>query len=573
MMDRHQIAAVLAEIAAILEIKGENVFKVRAYEGAARIVEGLSNLDELIREGRLTSIKGIGKNLAEHITELYKTGRLREYDELIKSIPKGLLEMLKIPGVGPKKVKVFWEKLGIETIGELEYACRENRLRDLPGFGERSQEKILEGIEYLKRFQGRFLYPYAMATAILIYEGLQKDKKVKRLEIAGSLRRKRETVKDIDIVASTDDPSHVMDLFISLPIVEEVVARGDTKSSILTRSGINADLRCVKDEEFAHALLHFTGSKEHNVAMRARAKKMGFKINEYALIRGEKSIHCKNEEEIFEKLLLPFIPPELREDMGEIEAAEQGRLPKLIEGGEIKGIIHVHTDYSDGSNTIEEMAIAARDMGYSYIGICDHSESAAYAGGLRREDVIRQHEEIDRLNNKLKGIRILKGIELDILPDGSVDYDEGLLQRFEFTIASIHSRFSMDEEEMTRRICKALENRYVDILGHPTGRLLLARDAYKVDMNKVIEVAAQYGKAIELNANPNRLDIDWRLGPLVKKLGVKIAISVDAHEVGGLSDMMYGVGVARKSWYTKEDVLNTLEYPEFLRWIRRRRDG
>lgn len=566
-MDRHQIANVLYEIAAVLEIKGDNPFKIRAYENAARTVEGLSNLEELVDEGKLTAIKGIGKNLADHITELYKTGRLKEYEKVLKSVPDGLLGMLSIPGVGAKKIKVFWEKLSITNMGELEYACKENRLRDLDGFGQKSQDKILQGILYLKRHQGRHLYPYALESARPLFEALRKNKDIIRVEIAGSLRRCRETVKDIDMLASTKVSERVMDAFTRLPQVDAVVAKGETKSSVVLKSGINADLRCVTDEEFPYALHHFTGSKEHNTAMRARAKKRSMKMNEYGLFKGNKNIRCAGEVEIFRALRLDFIPPELREDMGEIDAAEKGKLPELIEESDIKGMLHVHTNYSDGSNSVEELAGAAQKMGYTYLGICDHSQSAYYAGGLKPAQVKKQHREIDALNKKLKGITVLKGIEADILPDGKIDYKDEVLELFDFVVASVHSKFSMTEAAMTERICKALKHPLVHILGHPTGRLLLAREAYPVDMRKVIDVAAEHGKAIELNANPHRLDIDWRLGPYVKKRGAKIAICPDAHSIEGMLDMKYGVGIARKAWFAKDDIVNAWPLDRFMKWL------
>jgi len=568
-MDRHQIAQILSGIGAILEIKGENPFKIRAYENAARIVDAMSNLEELIEAEDLTNIRGIGKNLADHITELYKTGRLKEYEALIKSIPEGLLEMLDIPGVGAKKIKVFWEKLEVENIGELEYACQENRLRDLSGFGQKSQDKILSGILYLKKHQGRFLYPYGLASALPLYNALKKDKNVIRIEVAGSLRRRRETVKDIDLLVSTKAPIKVMDKFVKLSDVESVVAKGDTKSSVVLKSGINADLRCVTDQEFPYALHHFTGSKEHNTAMRSRAKKKSMKMNEYGLFKGDKNIKCGDEVGIFEKLGLDYIPPELREDMGEIAVAERGELPALVKSSEMKGMLHVHSNYSDGSNTIEDLALAAKKMGYKYLGICDHSQTASYAGGLKPQDVKKQFKEIDKLNAKLKGITVLKGIESDILADGSLDYKDDLLKQFDFVIGSVHSRFSMPEDEMTKRICTALKNPYLSILGHPTGRLLLAREGYAINMREVIDTAAKYGKAIELNANPHRLDIDWRYGLYVKEKGVKIAICTDAHSIDGMNDMVFGVDIARKAWFTKEDIINTLPLDKFMKWLGR----
>lgn len=566
-MDRHQISATLSEIAEVLEIRGENPFKIRAYQNAARIVEGLTNLEELINSKKLTTVKGIGKNLADHITELFETGHLKEFETMLKSIPGGLFEMLAIPGVGAKKIKIFWEKLGITNIGELEYACKENRLRDLPGFGQKSQDKILQGISFHKKHEGKYLYPYAVDSAEPVFKAIEAVKDVEEISIAGSLRRLKEIVKDIDILVATRSPKKVMNAFVNLPFVDQIVQHGDTKSSVVLRTGMSADLRCVSGKEFPYALHHFTGSKEHNTAMRARAKKMLIKMNEYGLFKDEKNIPCKAETDIFKKLGLDFIPPELRENMGEIEAAENGTLPKLIEESDLVGVLHVHTSYSDGTESIIGMAEAAKKRGYKYIGICDHSKSASYAGGLKPEDLKRQHEEIDALNKELKGITVLKGIESDILPDGSLDYDDEIMDSFDFAIASVHSKFSMNEKEMTDRICRALKHPAVSILGHPTGRLLLARDAYPVDMRRVISVAAEYGKAIELNANPYRLDIDWRLGPYVKEKGVKIAICPDAHNTNGLDDIRYGIGIARKGWFEKEDVINAWSLEMFLKWL------
>ncbi len=568
-MNNREIAIVLANMGAILELKGKNPFKIRAYENASRVVDGLSNLEELINEEKLTTVRGIGKNLADHIIELHTTGHLKDYEALVASIPPGLFEMLRIPGVGAKKVKVFWDKLGVTTIGELEYACNENRLRDLPGFGQKSQDKILQGIIYLKKYQGRYLYPFGAELAERLVAALKKNKDVIRIEVAGSIRRHKETVKDIDILASTKSPEKVADLFMKLSDVDETISHGETKTSVILKLGVNADLRLVSDKEFPYALHHFTGSKEHNTAMRARAKKRGYKMNEYGLFKGEKNVPCKDETEIFKKLGLAYIPPELREDMGEIAVAEKGTLPTLVNEADMKGMLHIHSTYSDGSNTIKELALAAKKLGYTYLGICDHSQAASYAGGLSKAAIKRQHKEIERLNEELKGMRILKGIEADILPDGSVDYDDSVLESFDFVIASVHSRFGMTESEMTSRICRALTHPAVKILGHPTGRLLLAREAYPINMQEVIDVAAEYGKAIELNANPHRLDVDWRLGPQLKKKGVKVAICPDAHSIEGMGDMRYGVGIARKGWLTKEDIINAWTFEEFERWIKK----
>jgi DNA polymerase (family 10) len=570
-MDKSEIAAVLNEIATLLELKGENRFRCLAYSNAARTIESMSE-DPIAMavEGRLGEIRGIGKRLDEQITELVTAGRMKFHEELKRSFPEGLFDMLKIPGMGAKKVKVIYDKLNISTLGELEYACKENRLVDLPGFGTKSQAKILAGIEHLKKYRERFLLSDALSESAGIIEALQGFKGVKRCSLAGSIRRRVETVKDVDIVAAAEDGEPVMDFFTKLPGVADVVAKGDTKSSVTLEAGINVDLRTVSDREYPYALHHFTGSKDHNTAMRGRAKKMGLKMNEYGLFRGEELIPCADEEAVFKALKLDFIPPELRENQGEIEAAENGGLPHLVEESDIKGVIHAHSNYSDGSTTIKDLAEACAEMGYSYLGLCDHSRSARYAGGLDVPSVKRQQEEIDELNGGLKGFRILKGIESDILPDGSLDYDEDTLASFDFVIASVHGNFNMSEVDMTQRIIKALADKYVSILGHPTGRLLLAREAYPVNMKAVIEAAAEHGVVIELNASPHRLDIDWRECRYAKSLGVKISINPDVHHLENISDIAYGVGTARKGWLTASDIVNTLPVEGFLAALARR---
>ncbi len=573
-LDQKEVAALLKEMAVLLELQGENPFKVRAYENASRIIEGLSgDLEEMVKTGEIMKIKGIGSGIAEKIKTLMETGHMPEYEELKQITPPGLIEMLKIPGMGPKKIKAVWEKLGITTIGELEYACKENRLADLPGFGVRTQEKILQGIELLKKFKERHLINEARAEAELLYQALKDFPGVIRSQIAGSLRRWKETVKDIDIVASArdEDRMKIMDHFTSLPSVETVVAKGETKSSVVLKAGMNADLRIVSDEQFPYALHHFTGSKEHNIAMREHAIKLGLKMNEYGLFRGDENIPCKDEAEIFHQLGMDFIPPELRENMGEIEAALEHRLPNLVTMDDLRGVIHVHSNYSDGVNTIEDMARAARELGYEYLVLCDHSKSTYYANGLDEKRLMEQHAEIDRVNKLFDDFQVLKGTECDILPDGSLDYDNDTLALFDVVVISIHSRFNMTEEEATQRIIKAMENPYATILGHPTGRLLLARDGYPLDMHRILDAAADLGVAVEINAHPQRLDLDWRFGKYAKEKGVKLSIGPDAHRTEGLLDVVYGLHIARKGWQEKEDILNCLSADELRAFARRRR--
>lgn len=559
-MNQQQIADRLEAIATLMELKGENPFKVRAFSSGARLVETLdADLAELVAAGTLRSIKGIGQGLADVITELVQTGQSTAYDELKAATPEGLLEMLSIPGLGPKKIKAIHEGLGITTVGELEYACNENRLAGLSGFGAKTQEKILGGIALMKKSRGKFLCSEAIGVAESLLAALQGHPAVQRAAIAGSLRRAKETVKDADLIASSAEPEAVMAFFVSLPEVKEIVAHGPTKSSVRLENGLPVDLRVVADADFPFTLHHFTGSKEHNTLMRQRALARGLKLNEYGLWRGEERLACQDEADLFRALDLAYVPPELREGLGEIALAEAGLVPELVTEADLRGIFHVHTTFSDGAGTLEQMVKGAQALGYRYIGISDHSQAAAYAHGLTPERIAEQHAEIDRLNRELAGIRVLKGIEADILADGSVDYDPEVLRTFDFVIASIHSRFGMDREAMTERIVRAIRNPYVTILGHMTGRLLLSREPYELDLERVFTEAAAHGVAIELNANPHRLDLDWRHMRRALELGVTLAINPDAHSVAGLKHVRYGVGIARKGGVPAERVLNSLE--------------
>jgi len=559
-MDKKAIAGILEEIATFMELKGENPFKSNAYRNAARSLENLERpLEEFRSPGDFKAVRGIGQSLAEKILTLHQTGKLPFYYRMKAQIPSGLLEMLEIPGFGPKKGRVVYEKLGVTSVGELEYACRENRLLDLPGFGPKTQSNILKGIEYLRKAKGRFHLHEAGIAASELISHLRHIKEVEAIETAGSLRRYKETVKDIDLLVTSNDAEAVMTAFTTHPMVEDVIARGPTKSSVRLDSGINVDLRVVGREEFPFALMYFTGSKEHNVTLRGRAQNLGFKLNEYGLFRkgSQKSEKLKSEKEIFERLGLAYIPPELREDRGEFKASEKGAIPELVVPGDIKGIFHAHTTYSDGLPTIREYVEECRRRGWEYIGISDHSKSAFYAHGLSIEKIEKQIAEIDALNGELKDFRVFKGIESDILPDGSLDYPDEILERFDFIIASIHSGFRMTREEMTRRMIRAIENPYTTMLGHPTGRLLLAREGYELDMEAVISAAAEHGVIIELNANPFRLDIDWRYLKRALDAGVMTSINPDAHRLSNLDYTDLGVGLARKGWCEADHVLNT----------------
>lgn len=571
-MDKRRVADILGEIALYLELKGENLFKIRAYENGARIIQALDeDLEVLVREKRLGTIKGIGKALEEKITELVTTGNLEYYNKLKAEFPASLFELFKIPGLGAKKIRLLYETLGIETIGELEYACKENRLLELPGFGQKTQENILKGISLVRTAYGRYLLHEAEDMALGVFNGLKECPEVNSLSIAGSLRRKKEIIKDIDILAASDQAERVMDCFVALPDVADIIGRGPTKASVRLQKGIAVDLRVVSPEQYPYALHHFTGSKEHNTKMRHTAKSLGLKMNEYGLFREADGsrIPCSNEEELFKALGMAYIPPELREDTGEIEAAMENRLPDLVERDDLKGIFHIHTCYSDGINSIKELAEEARRQGYQYIGIADHSRSAYYAGGLSEDDVIRQHEEIDALNEQYEDFHIFKGIESDILPDGSLDYPDEFLRGFDYVIISVHSQFRMDRESMTRRILKAMDHPAATMLGHPSGRLLLSRDPYEADMEQILAKAAERGTVLEINANPHRLDLDWRWIKRAKEIGVKLMINPDAHSIETISHTQYGLAIARKGWCEKEDILNCLGTEDMTAFLNR----
>ena len=556
-MSQKSITQILENIAMLLEIKGENLFKTRAYYNAAKTLSGVTNLDELIKEKRLKEIKGIGEALSKKIEEYSETGKMGYYEELTKDIPESLLELMEIPNLGPKKIKVLYDELGVSNMGELEYTCKENRLIHLAGFGEKTQEKVLKGIEFLKRHKGEFLFGDIYPEAEGIKNRLAAFVRPEWVEVCGSIRRRKEIVRDMDILVATEDRQKVTTFFVSMPEVEEVLVTGETKTSVRMKSGIEADLRVVTREEFPYALMHFTGSKEHNVRLRGIAKKKNWKLNEYGLFAGEKLVECVSEGEIYRALDLPFIPPELRENSGEIEAAEQDILPLLIRLEDIQGIFHIHTDFSDGIDSLEKMVQAAKELGLSYLGISDHSKTAYYAGGLRPDAVLRQWEMIDTINENNAPFHVFKGIESDIQVDGSLDYEDSILEGFDFIIASIHSGFTMKKVDMEKRIVKAMENPYTTMLGHPTGRLLLSRDGYEVDMMNIIDCAAENRVILELNASPYRLDIDWRYLKRAKEKDVMISINPDAHAAAGLGEVFYGVGIARKGWQENKDVLNT----------------
>jgi DNA polymerase (family 10) len=486
---------------------------------------------------------------------------LQFHEDLRAKTPAGLLDMLRIQGLGPKKIKALYEQLQIDTLDKLKAACEAGQVAELRGFGEKTQKKILEGINFLGQGADRVRIDQALPPAETLLGALRKCPGVVRIELCGSLRRRKETIKDIDILISSDAPGPIMETFVNLPQVVQVTGHGDTKSSIVVvgpaGKPMNADLRIVRDAQFPFALHYFTGSKEHNVALRQRAIQYGLKLNEYELAGDGKSVACNDEADIFKALDLDYIPPELREHTGEIDAAAEHSLPELLSADDIQGTFHCHTVASDGQATLEEMVQAARKLGYKYLGIGDHSQSLTVANGLTPQRVRKQQEEIDALNAKLKGFRVFKGTECDILADGSLDFDDELLATFDYVVASVHTHFGQSQEEMTARIIKAISHPRVTMLGHATGRLLLRREGYKVDLEAVLQAAAKHGTMIEINAHPQRLDVDWIHCKRAKALGVQLVINPDAHSTEDIALVEYGVNVARRGWLEKKDVFNT----------------
>lgn len=566
-MDKDQVAAILIEIGTLLELKGENPFKTRAYQNGARTLEGLTEpLEKIVAEDRLKGMKGIGEALQEKITTLVTTGGLPYYEELKASTPPGLLQMLELQGLGPKKVKRLHDELGVDSLEALEAACQGGRVASLEGFGEKSQAKILEALAFRRKFASQHRLVNALEAAEPILEALREHPEVTRCSTAGSLRRWKEVIGDIDFVVSSRKPGAVLDFFVNQPGITSVLGRGDTKASVLLDSGIQADLRVVSDSEYPYALAYFTGSKEHNIVMRQRAIERGLRLNEYGLFRSTEETRdpalrmtCHEEADIYRQLDLDYVPPELREDRGEFEAAEQHRIPRLIEWTSLKGSLHNHSDWSDGRNTLADIAAQGRDLGLAYWAITDHSRASFQANGLDATRVRRQILAIQEINQQMEAdesdFRLLTGTEVDILKDG-LDFDDDLLSELEVVVASLHVP-SSDEAENTKRLIRAAENPYVHMLGHLSGRLLLERDAYKLNSQAVIDACAETGTWIELNASPYRFDLDWRLWQYAKSKGVKAVINCDAHRLEHVAWLRLGASIARKGWLESKDVVNT----------------
>ena len=561
-MDNAALAAVFEEIAKLLELKDENPFKIRAYRNAAAAIESLTDdLRARAAAGTLEGIPGVGEAIRDKITELCATGKLAYLDGLRAEIPAGVVAMLAVPSLGPKKARALWKELGLTDVDALRRACEENRLVGLKGFGEKTQKKILEGIALIRKNDGLYLLSDALPVARALLDHLTAFPRVRRASIAGSLRRRREVVRDVDLLASSDDAAAVMEHFTRAPRVKEILGKGETKTSVRLESGLQVDLRVVSDAEFPYALAYFTGSKEHNVALRQIAQKKGLKVNEYEISGGSKKIECSSEEDVYAALGLPYFPPEIRENGNELTFRN---LPQLIDYKALKGVFHTHSTWSDGTADIEAMAEKARSMGLSYMGLSDHSKAAAYANGLDESRLRAQMKEVDRLNARWKDFRVLKGLECDILPDGSLDLNPEVLGELDFVIGSVHSQFQMPEKEMTRRVCRALADERLDFLGHPTGRLLLSREGFKIDLDQVLDAAKEHGKIVELNAYPNRLDLDWVHCRKAKEKGVLLSINPDAHSTSDLENIEYGLATARRGWLEAKDVLNTRDLDEVL---------
>ena len=559
-MTKDQVASALREIGTILELQGENPFKCRAYLNGARTLEtSATDLTELVRTNRLGELPGIGDALREKITTLITTGKLPYLEELRSSIPAGLLPLLDLPGLGPKKLRALRDKLKIESLEALTQACQDGRLAALEGFGEKTATNLLEAIDRHANYKKLHRLGTALPAARTLLEHLKQSPLVLHAEIAGSLRRGKEVVKDLDLIASSKKPKEVMKLFVSSPNVEKVVNHGETKSSVILTGGIPCDLRVIPPESWATALAHFTGSKEHNIALRQRAIDRGLHLSEWGLLKGKSKtpLKLKDEKDLHKALGLAFIPPELREDSGEIAAAEKNELPDLLTRDQIRGCLHNHTLASDGQDSPSSMAQAAAEQGLEWLGIADHSKSSFQANGLDAKRLEKQIEEIRLLNSKKPKCILLSGTECDILKDGKLDFPDSLLSELDYVVASVHSGFTSDEKEMTQRIIRAMENPHVTCLGHPTGRLLLEREAYPLNIPKILDAAAATGTWIELNANPWRLDLDWRWWHKARDLGILCCINPDAHKTSHLRFLDFGVTLARKGWLRAQDVVNT----------------
>ncbi|KYJ87297.1 DNA polymerase/3'-5' exonuclease PolX [Sulfurovum riftiae] len=566
-----EIASIFTQMADLLEIRGEDPFKTRAYRNAARTIENLgTDLAKMVEAGEdISKLPTIGERIANKIREIVQTGRLAKLEYLKHAFPPHLLDLLKVEGIGPKRAKILYQELHIGSLDALKKAAEAHKISQLKGFSEKLEKKILKGTLLAKKEGKRFLYAIAEPYADALEKYLKSFGEAEQVTVAGSFRRRKETVGDLDILATSKEPSALIDYFVKYPDIRKIISQGDTRSTVILRNEMQVDLRCVHEESYGAALHYFTGSKSHNIAIRIMARDMGMKVNEYGVFKGEKKIAGATEAEVYESVGLRYIEPELRESRGEHTAAKEDRLPKLIEIGDLKGDLHMHTTYSDGHNTILEMTEAAKEMGYSYITITDHSKHMAIVHGLDEKRLRRQIEEIDKINERLKGITILKSIEVDILEDGSLALPDSVLKELDLVVAAVHDKFNLSQKVQTQRILKALENPYVKILAHPTGRLIGEREPYRVSMKKLFEGVKNNGCFLEINAQPKRLDLKDIYIQRAKEAGVRFVISTDAHNKASLAYMKYGIYQARRGWLEKKDVLNTLSLSSFKKALKR----
>ncbi len=567
-MKNLEVARIFNDIADMLDFQGVR-FKPEAYRRAARNLESMSqDLEDVWEQGKLKLLSGIGEAMAEKIAEYLETGSLRYYEKLKAEVPAGVVEIMRVSGVGPKTAKLLYDSLGIETVEQLKEAAEAGRIQRLKGLGPKKAENILRAIELRAATQGRMLLGDALRLAEGLMEYLRTHAPIQRMSAAGSVRRMRETVGDIDILVTSTDRKQVMDAFTGMPDVEEVRLKGDTKSTVILKEGLQADIRVLDEDSFGSALQYFTGSKDHNIQLRNLAIDKGMKLNEYGVFRGDERIAGVSEEEVYAALGLSYIEPEIRRAQGEIEAAQEGRLPRLITAEDIRGDLHVHTDWTDGHDSLHRMVEAAKAKGYEYVGISDHSQSLYIAGGMKEDEIRRQMEEIRALRKTVEGIQILHGSEVDIKDDGELDYNDDVLGKLDYVIAAVHSRFSLPEEEMTQRVITAMENEHVDILAHPTCRLIGEREAVALDLNRVIEAAVDTQTALEINSFTTRLDLNGSYARAAKEAGAKLVINTDAHRTVHLDLVKLGIGQARRGWLEPSDVINALPYDDLLAWLR-----
>ncbi len=570
-MVNKQLSKIFRDVSRYLEME-DTPFKPRAYQRAAFALEGMSkDVKNIYEKGGLKALKnipGVGESIAEKIEEYIKTGKIGYYEDLKKKLPLDLEEITSVEGMGPRKAKILYKKLGVSNLKSLEKAAREGDIRDLQGFGKKTEENILQGIEFVKKSRGRFLLGKIMPAVEEITRNLEKLKEVEKISVAGSVRRKKETIGDVDILAISSNPKKLMEFFTSMEEVIKVWGKGTTRGSVRTKEGLDIDLRIVPRKSYGSALQYFTGNKDHNIATRRIAAEKGLKLNEYGVFKKKKQLAGRTEEEVYRAIGLPLFPPEIRRDEGEIEAARKGKLPRLIGYKDIKGDLHCHSDWDGGVSSIREIAQKAKDMGYKYVGIADHTKFLKIERGLDEKQLRKRNQEIDKINKDIKGIKVLKGCEANILKDGSIDIEEEALAELDFAIAGIHSNFKMSKEEMTKRIIKAMENPNIDIISHPTGRLIQKRDAYEINLESILRKARETKTVLEINSFPVRLDLKDDHIRQAKEAGVKMIISTDAHQKEQINFMEFGIAQARRGWAEKKDIINTKSLDKFLKSLK-----